>query len=263
MEYRRLGKKGPRVSAVGLGTGQFGAKGWGYGTLYGDLQIANVIDAAIGAGTTLIDTSETYGSGRSEVLIGEALRRHNRDDVVVVTKVAPWNLSYDRVIRAAEKSLARLQVGEIDLYLVHYSNPFISMKETFRAMERLVTMGKVRQIGVSNFGRFLIGRAMKSLPRSEIVVNEIEYNLLSRRAENFTIPFCLKNGIGIIGFSPLAGGILTGSFSAESRAPGRARAFNLTNSRSSLKGAVPLLLFLEELARKKGVSVAQVRWGSS
>ncbi len=258
MEYRRLGKLGPVVSVVGLGTGQFGARTWGYGVEYGDAEVKEIVHSAIEHGVTLIDTAETYGNGRSEELIGEAIKGYKRDDLTIITKVAPWNLAYDRVLQAAERSRVRLGVDAIDLYLIHYPNHFVPLKETFRAMERLVALGKIRYIGVSNFGRFMIGRAVESMPRSQIVADEIEYNLLSRRAEAFTIPFCKANGIGVVAFSPLAGGMLTGRFNSERLGPARARAFNFTNRRSFMEKASPLTREMKRVADSKGITVSQV-----
>jgi len=144
---------------------------------------------------------------------------------VIISKVAPWNLGYNNVIKAAEKSLRRLNVDTIDLYLVHYPNPLIPMKETFRAMEMLVKKGKIRYIGVSNFSEYMLERAQEELSSNEIVANEIEYNILSRRAEKRIIPYCKRQNIGIIAYSPLAGGVLTGKYFFSNPPRDRARAF--------------------------------------
>ncbi|MGP8057679.1 MAG: aldo/keto reductase [Nitrososphaerales archaeon] len=258
MQYRKLGKNGPRASAIGLGTGQFGAPGWGYGSAYGDAQITNVIRTALEVGISLIDTSETYGNGKSETILGSVLTEYKRDDYVVITKVAPWNLSFHRVLKAVDSSLRRLQLNYVDLYLVHYPNPFVRMRETFRALERLVEGGKIRYIGVSNFNPMLLERAQGCMSKNELVVDEIEYNALSRRSEKHTIPYCARNGIGVIAFSPLAGGLLTGRFSADIRPRDRARAFNFLNRRGYLSKAERLLQCLQDIAASRQVSMAQV-----
>jgi len=201
-----LGKSDLKVSVIGLGTGQFGAKAWGYKALYDDEDILKIIHTAIEHGINLFDTAETYGDGLSEALLGRALRDYGRDEFVIVTKVAPWNLRYKGVLHAAERSLRRLGLKTIDLYLIHYPNPLVPAKETFRALEDLVKIGKVRYIGVSNFGKELLKKAQAILSSSEIIANEIEYNILSRRAERDVIPYCKEHGIGIIAYSPLAGG---------------------------------------------------------
>lgn len=258
MEYKRLGKNGPKVSAIGLGTGQFGTPGWGYGSVYGDAQIAGVIRTALDMGISLIDTSETYGNGKSETILGNVLTEYRRDDYVVITKVAPWNLSFHRVLKAVDSSLRRLQLDYVDLYLVHYPNPFVRMRDTFRALERLVEEGKIRYIGVSNFNPMLLERAQGCMSKNELVVDEIEYNALSRRAEKSAIPYCVRNGIGVVAFSPLAGGLLTGRYSANLRPKDRARAFNFLNRRGYFLKAEPLFQCLQGIAASRQVSMAQV-----
>lgn len=261
MKYRRLGKSDLKVSAIGLGTGQFGAKTWGYGVIYRDKDILNVIHAAIDSGITLFDSSETYSDGLSESLLGQALREHDRDDFVILSKAAPWNLRYNNLIKAAERSLKRLNVNAIDLYLVHYPNPFVPMKETFNAMEKLVQQGKIRYFGVSNFSKVLLKRAQESLSRYKIVANQLEYNILSRRAEKGLIPYCRNQNIGLIAYSPLARGILTGKYTSDNPPKGRGRAFSIYSRKNFLKRAQPLFNVLRKIADEKSASVVQVALG--
>lgn len=258
MRYIRLGKSDLKVSVIGLGTGQFGSKAWGYGVRYGDKDIINIIQHAIGFGINVFDTAETYGYGKSEKLLGEALKGYDRDDYVIITKVAPWNLRYKDVIKAALRSLKRLNLKEIDLYLIHYPNPFIPFKETLRAIEALVKEGKVRYIGVSNFNMWLLRKAEENLKSIEIVANEIEYNILSRKAEKETIPYCLKNKIAIIAYSPLAGGILTGKYAPNNPPRDRARAFNFLARKHILAKAQPLLNTMKKIAEEKGATISQI-----
>jgi aryl-alcohol dehydrogenase-like predicted oxidoreductase len=253
-----LGKSDLKVSVIGLGTGQFGSKAWGYGVRYGDKNVIDIIQHAMEVGINVFDTAETYGYGKSEKLLGEALKGYDRDDFVIITKVAPWNLRYKDVIKAALRSLKRLNLKEIDLYLIHYPNPFIPLKETLRAMETLVREGKVRYIGVSNFNAWLLRKAEENLKSTEIVANEIEYNILSRRAEKETIPYCLKNKIAIIAYSPLAGGILTGKYTPSNPPRDRARAFNFLAHKHTLAKAQPLFNVLKEIAEKKGATIPQI-----
>jgi len=258
LKYRELGKSDLKVSVIGLGTGQFGSKPWGYGIKFGDEDIIKIIQHAVDFGINVFDTAETYGYSKSEMLLGKALNSYDRDDFVIVSKVAPWNLGYKNVIKAAERSLRRLNVDIIDLYLVHYPNPLIPMKETFRAMERLIRDGKVRYIGVSNFSGYMLEKAEENLSSTEIVVDEIEYNILSRRAEREIIPYCKRQNIGIIAYSPLAGGVLTGKYSFSNPPRDRARAFNFLARRTFLERAQPLFNVLREIAEEKRASVAQV-----
>ena len=258
LRYKQLGRNGPKVSEIGLGTGQFGAAGWGYGSAYGDAQITEAVRAALDNGINLIDTSETYGNGKSETILGSILKEYDRDDFIIVTKVAPWNLSYSRVLKAVDWSLKRLQLDYIDMYLVHYPNPLVRMRDSFRALERLVEEGKTRYIGVSNFSPMLLERAQACMSKNELVVNEIKYNVLSRRSERATIPYREREGIGVIAFSPLAGGFLTGRYSAESRPKDRARAFNFLNRKRHLLRVQNQLRFLQDIADERHVSIAQV-----
>lgn len=258
MKYRKLGKSDLKVSVIGLGTGQIGSRPWGYGIRFGNEDIIKVIRYAIELGINVFDTAETYGYGKSEVLLGKALNSYDRDDFVIVSKVAPWNLGYINVIKAAERSLRRLNVDIIDLYLVHHPNPLISMKETFRAMERLIEEGKVRYIGVSNFSDYMLKKAEENLSSTELVVDEVEYNVLSRRAEKGIIPYCERQNIGMIAYSPLAGGVLAGKYSFSNPPRDRARAFNFLARRTFLEKAEPLFEVLRQIAEEKRASVAQV-----
>jgi aryl-alcohol dehydrogenase-like predicted oxidoreductase len=258
MRYIRLGRSDLKVSVIGLGTGQFGSRAWGYGTKYGDKEIVKIIQHAIELGINVFDTAETYGYGKSEILLGEALKDYDREKFVIITKVAPWNLGFNNVIKAAERSLKRLKVKTIDLYLVHYPNPFIPMKETFKAMEKLVKEGKVRYIGVSNFNHYLIKKIEEALSSTEIIANEIEYNVFSRRAEKRTIPYCLEKQIAIIAYSPLAGGVLTGKYTPNNPPKDRARAFNFLARKKVLEKAQPTFKTMMEIAEKKGANIAQI-----
>lgn len=209
-------------------------------------------------GINFFDTAETYGNGKAEELLGNALKPYKREDYVIVSKVAPWNLRSHNIVKAVDGSLRRLGINYIDLYLIHYPNPLIRFQETFRTLEYLVKKGKIRYIGVSNFCSYLLERAQENLTSCEIIANEIEYNLLSRRAEQQIIPYCKKHSIEIISYSPLAGEILTGKYDAKRLAKDRARAFNFVNRQSLLKKATPLFEFLGNLSEERGVSIAQL-----
>ena len=192
-------------------------------------------------------------------MLGAALKEHKRDDFVIITKVAPWNFRYDDVIRAANRSLERLGTNFIDLYMPHYPYPLTPMTGTFRAMERLVKEGKVRFIGTSNFHPIQLKMAQNSLSHEEIVANEIEYNILSRRSENRTIPYCVSQKISIVTFSPLAGGMLTGRFTSQYRPQDRPRAFNFVAR--NLSETEELFRVLGDIARERGSTMPQVALG--
>jgi diketogulonate reductase-like aldo/keto reductase len=153
-------------------------------------------------GMNLIDTAEMYGNGSSEKLVGEVIRG-NRDDVFVATKVSPDHLRYDEVIEACEESLRRLDVKYIDLYQVHWPNSSVPIHETMRAMEKLVSEGKIRYIGVSNFSVLEIDAARNSLAKNELASNQVEYSFSSRSVEAEMLPYCTKESLTLIAYSPL------------------------------------------------------------
>lgn len=206
MEYRELGRTGWKVPVLGQGT-------WGIGGFYSkddskDAEAIVALKLGIELGMTLIDTAEAYGAGHSEEVVGKAIA-DSKAEVFVATKVSPEHLSYESVLRSARASLSRLNVKTIDLYQVHWPNPRIPIKETMRAMEKLVRDGLVRFIGVSNFSVIEMEEAMASLAREEVVSNQVEYSLLERSIENDILPFCEREGITVIAYSPLAHGKLS------------------------------------------------------
>jgi diketogulonate reductase-like aldo/keto reductase len=161
-------------------------------------------------GINLIDTAEMYAAGRSEEVVGEAVRGIRRD-VFIASKVAPGNLHYDDVIRACRGSLRRLGTSQIDLYQVHWPDPRVPIKETMSAMEKLVEEGAVRHIGVSNFSVSETEDARAALARNEIVSNQVEYSLRNRYVEPEILPYCAREKVTLIAYSPLARGKITDS----------------------------------------------------
>ena len=155
----------------------------------------------------LIDTAEIYGNGKSEQLVAEAIRGR-RDSVFIATKVSADHLRHDDVIAACDASLKRLGVRHVDLYQVHWPNPRIPIAETMAAMEELVRSGRVRHIGVSNFSIRQTEEAREALARSELVSNQVEYSLVDRSVEKELLPYCRKEGLTLIAYSPLARGAI-------------------------------------------------------
>jgi diketogulonate reductase-like aldo/keto reductase len=209
VEYRRLGRTSEKVSAIGMGTWRVGS----YGSQEERAEQIQAVRRGIELGINLIDTAEMYGDGRSERLIGEAIAdRH--DSVFIATKVWPNHLHHDDVIASCNGSLQRLGVRHIDLYQVHWPNASVPMRETMGAMEELVRAGKVNHIGVSNFSVQQVNEAREALTRSELVSNQVEYSLANRSAEIELLPYCKKERITLIAYSPLARGAIP-----ESRIP--------------------------------------------
>jgi aryl-alcohol dehydrogenase-like predicted oxidoreductase len=217
MRYRPLGNSGLVVSVVGLGCNNFG----------GRLDLAGtraVIDAAIDCGITLLDTADTYGGGRSEELIGEVLAGR-RDQVVLATKFghqaadmgygpaagAKGGRAYIR--RAVEASLRRLRTDYIDLYQIHTPDPITPVAETLEALDELVTEGKVRYLGHSNFAGWQIAEAACLADRRAsvpFVSAQNHWSLLERAVEAEVVPAARHFGLGVLPYFPLANGLLTG-----------------------------------------------------
>lgn len=223
MEYRQLGRSGVRVSALALGTMGFGGKGKfaDVGRIEVD-QARRVVDAALDAGLNLVDTADVYSEGRAEEILGEVLEGR-RDDVVLATKARyalkdgpnEGGLSRRYLMRACEASLRRLRTDWIDLYQVHERDGTVRFEETLAALDTLVEQGKVRYAGVSNHSAWHVAEALGTSERLGLVryaSQQIYYSLLDREAEYELIPLSLDAGLGVLVWSPLAGGFLSGKY---------------------------------------------------
>ena len=212
MQKKTLGSHGPEISVVGYGSWEAGGSGWGPNPA--DEQVIEAIHAGIRAGINWVDTAEIYGKGRSEELVGQALK--DQPDCMVFTKVAPADagsgVRADEVRRAVEGSLSRLQRDRIDLYQVHWPSDEVAIEETWEAMAALKEEGLVSYIGVSNFDRELIERCEKIAHVDSL---QPQFNLLHTEGRDDLFPFCKENGTGIICYGPLAYGLLTGAVDAD------------------------------------------------
>ena len=206
MQYRQLGRTGERVSTVGMGTWRVGTRG----TPAERSSQVKALARGIELGINLIDTAEVYASGRSERTVGEAIKGV-RESVFIATKVGPGHLHFDDVIKACKGSLTRLGSKYIDLYQVHWPDSSVPIGETMSAMAKLVKDGAVRYIGVSNFTVRETEEARAALSRIEIVSNQVEYSLADRRAESEVLPYCAREKLALIAYSPLARGNISGS----------------------------------------------------
>jgi len=207
MIYKKLGNTNTEISPIGLGT--MGIGGYFTKDVSKDNFYIDTIRESIDLGMTFIDTAEIYGAGHSERLIGKAIYRYYpRKDIFIATKVSPEHLRYDNVIKSAENSCLRLQTNYIDLYQIHWSNPTIILEETLLAMKHLLDKGKVKYVGVCNFSLKELTEAKKISNELgfDIVSNQIEYNLFDRTIEDDILPYCEKNNVTIIAYSPLDNG---------------------------------------------------------
>src|SRR3954453_20559933 len=223
MQYRQLGASGLRVSTFTLGTMGFGGTGWA--SPVGRIGVAGAreqIAIARDAGVNLIDTADVYSNGLSEEILGEALGG-DRDDVLIATKVRmpmgegpnDAGLSRHHIVRAAEASLRRLKTDHIDLYQVHEWDGHTPLEETLHALDHLVQSGKVRYIGCSNYAAWQLTKALWTSEREHIsrfVSQQVYYSLQARDIENELVPPAVDKGLGILVWSPIAGGLLSGKY---------------------------------------------------
>ncbi len=257
LEKVELGHTGERVSPVGIGTWQWGSNAWGWNREYRKGDVLEAFEQALDLGIDFFDTAEAYGGGRSEVLLGEALKGR-RDDAFIATKVLPWRVTDHGVERAADASLRRLGVGVIDLYQLHFSIPAVSIGRNVRAMERLVRKGKVRYLGVSNVGVRGLRRARESLRSEDIASDQVQYSLLRRKPERHLLPYAQKEGITLIAYSPLAQGLLTGKYGAGSVPMDLVRSVNSLFAPGNLWQVTPAIEVLRRIATERGTTPAQV-----
>ncbi|MDD1773305.1 MAG: aldo/keto reductase [Methanomassiliicoccales archaeon] len=261
MEYRKLGRSDLIVSSVGLGAWQWGSGSyWGYGERYGRDDVARIWDKAVEQGVNFIDTAEIYGWGMSEQVIGEIIQKDKRP--IIASKYWPFKLSSDFVYRSVRKSLRRLKVDSIDLYQVHYPNPTNSLRKLMRNLERLVKDGKIRYIGLSNFGVKGLEEARSALSFCDVVSDQVHYSLLARKPEfDGTIEYCKKNDIGIIAWSPLEQGLLTGKYRPGVKVSG-IRRLRPAFSERGLRRLKPSLDELEAVSARHSRTPAQtaINW---
>ncbi|MFQ5795607.1 MAG: aldo/keto reductase [Candidatus Bipolaricaulia bacterium] len=267
MEYRSLGRTGVQVSVLCLGCMMFGNR-----TSPEDSYA--IIDRAIDVGINFFDTADVYGHGRNEEVVGEALKRNDkRHRIVLATKVHGPMADDDpnaagnhrrHIIEACEASLRRLNTDYIDLYQLHRPQPSIPIDETLQALDDLIRSGKVRYIGTSTFAAWQVVESLwasKELRLNRFVCEQPPYNLLDRRIERELVPMANTYGLGIIPWSPLAGGLLTGKYSRDNPLPPGSR-YAIYEDNTVLRNRVHERVFdvvegLQRLADAKGCTLSQ------
>ncbi|WFO75674.1 aldo/keto reductase [Desulfurococcaceae archaeon MEX13E-LK6-19] len=259
MEYVRLGKTDVKISRIGLGAWQF-SEAWGVT----DYNMAkSIVFKALEVGINFFDTAMVYGRGMSEEFLGRALREAGvkRDEVVIATKIPGDFLSADDVFRAVDKSLKRLGVDCIDLMQIHWPPCWHHFPtcEYMRALERLVILGKIRYIGLSDYPVELVEAARNCLSTIDIVSLQFRYNLVERQAEKELIPYAEKNGMTILPWSPLAKGALTGKYTPENLPEFQdVRSGDPVFHPENFKKIWPLIQELKKLSEKYGKTPAQI-----
>lgn len=283
MEYRKLGNSDLEVSAITYGAFAIGGNMWG-GNEEKDSILS--VQASIDHGVTTIDTAPFYGFGLSEKMIGQAIKGYDRTKIQLLTKFGlVWDGSNNgkgdfffnaeengqeipvykyaskaNVIKEVEESLIRLQTDYIDLLQIHWPDSTTQISETMEALEILIQQGKIRAAGVSNYNVSEVEEARKTL---NIASNQVGYSLLNRVIENDLVPFAQQNDLGIIVYSPMERGLLTGKYFSDEKLKatdhrnGYFKQFDLNKVRSFLNT-------IEPMAVEKGISLSQLvlRWTS-
>ena len=266
VDQRHLGASGIAVSPLGVGVWSWGDKTfWGYGKDYTREDVSQAYKACQDAGLNFFDSAEMYGRGELECILGECIREDGRP-VVIASKFAPMpnRFSARSLLKALDASLERLNVKTIDLYQIHWPYTIIGVDALMDALAEAVRSGKVRAVGVSNYGADLMRRAHARLARHDIPLasNQVHYNLLHRKPEkNGVLDVCRELNVALIAYSPLEQGLLTGKYRIVAgqgiSVPGQRR-FSRSFRASQRRKIEPLLQTMEEIAKAHNKTMGQV-----
>ena len=251
MRYVEVG--GAKLSVIGLGTWQFGSTEWGYGRDYNTRVAGDIVQRALDLGISLIDTAEIYGLGRSERIVGNAIRKR-RGSVFLASKLFPVGLPF--MIRSrARGSARRLGVGQIDLYQQHWQSPIFPPATTMPHFRRLVDEGLVRHVGVSNHSLAtwqLCERAFSG----RVLSNQVRFSLAHRGPESDLLPWAQREGRIVIAYSPLGQGLLSGTY--QSSPPRNFRRYRGDFSVQARARREPLVAALRDIAGRHRATAAQI-----
>ncbi len=272
MRYQMLGNTGTYVSELCLGTITVGGKGfWEVVGRLGEREVDALVGAALDQGVNFIDTADVYSEGESERLLGAALKRlgRPRDALVVATKVRgrtgpgpnQVGLSRVHVLSAIDASLARLGLDHVDLYQIHGEDLATPIEETMDALADVVRAGKVRHVGFCNLPAWVAMKAnayAKSRGLPPFVSAQVYYSIAGRDIEREVVPFCEREHVAILPWSPLAGGLLSGKFDETKKGPAGARRASFDFPPVDADRLPKVLAALRKVAEGRGVSVARV-----
>ena len=226
MHYRKINKTEIKVSVIGMGC--WAISGGDYWGKQDEKEAVAAIEESLEGGINFFDTAELYGEGRSEELLAKVLS-NKRDQAVIASKVSGAHLRPDDLRLACERSLKWLRTDYIDLYQIHWPNPEVPIEETMGALYKLKKKGKIRAIGVSNFGPLDMKGALDA---SECCTNQLAYNLTWRAIEFEVQPACVENDVGVLCYGPIMQGLLTGKFpTPDDVPPNRARTRHFSKNR--------------------------------
>lgn len=274
MKYKLLGRTGLYVSQLCLGTMTFGGQGGDMWSNIGQLQIdevSDIVKRSLDAGINFIDTADVYAFGRSEMLVGESLKKLgiSRDQVVIATKASgpmsdnPNDRGQSRyhLMHSVDASLKRLQLDHIDLYQLHAFDPVTPLEESLSALNDIVRSGKVRYIGVSNIAAWHLMKALaisdkNTWPRFQSI--QSYYTIAGRDLEREIVPLVKDQGVGVMVWSPLAGGILSGKYDRNGSGPEGSRRVNFDFPPVDRERAFDCIDVMREIAPRYDATVAQI-----
>ncbi|MBV9470007.1 MAG: aldo/keto reductase [Abitibacteriaceae bacterium] len=262
MNYRRLGRSGLKVSEICLGA-------WiNFGDRIEDEQTFAVLDAAQEQGIDFFDTADVYAGGKAEEVMGRWMKGKDRRTLTIATKgrgrmwpgVSGEGANRKHLMDACHDSLRRLQTDYIDLYQIHWPDPETPLEETMRTLDDLVRSGKVRYIGCSNFNSEMIGEAARISEQynlNKFISLQPYYNMLGRGIEEKEIPRCVKEGLGLIPYSPLAQGLLSDKY-LKGKVPRGSRAEGNAGLEKRLQENLPTMKALSKFARARDLTLSQL-----
>jgi aryl-alcohol dehydrogenase-like predicted oxidoreductase len=272
MKYNQLGRTGLLVSELCLGTMTFGGKGFWQAIGKLDSSEAEVlVGTALDAGVNFIDTADVYSDGESERLVGAALKALDRprEQVVVATKVRgrvgpgvnQVGLSRAHILASIDSSLRRLDLDHVDLYQIHGFDPVTPIEDTVRALDDVVRSGKARYVGFSNLPAWVASKAITFAEQNGLArfqSAQVYYSMVGRDIEREIAPLCMAEGVAILPWSPLAGGLLSGKFDPDKKGPADARRATFDFPPVNMERLPRVLAALRSVSEATGVSVACV-----